>query len=176
MDGSGSPEEFNSLDDIQKKTAETNADKSIADKNNTINPEVVSSTSAPSRIVIRRLDSVSIFRGPLPPAEELEKYNQVIPNGADRIMAMAEKEQSHRQNIESLEVNSASSQIKRGQFFGFTMSMSALVFAAYLFNMGRDGYAISLVCGNYLVIAGAFIGLRLWPNRNDDQELDNEDK
>ena len=171
MDGSGSPEESKSLDDIQKKNDETDAVKSIADKNNAINPEVVSNTQAPSRISKRR-STLSVFRGPLPPAEELAKYNQIIPDGADRIMVMAEKEQGHRQNMESIVVNSVSSQTGRAQWFAFSMSISALIFSGYLFSLGRDGYAISIVCGNFLVIAGAFIGLRLWPTKSDNQERD----
>lgn len=173
MDGSGSPKESNSLDDIQKKTDEIDTGKSIADKNNAINPEVVSNTQAPSRISKRR-SSVSLFYGPLPPAEVLAKYNQIIPNGADRIMVMAEKEQSHRQNMDSIVVNSVSSQNRRAQWFAFSMSILALILSAYLFNLGRDGYAISVVCGNFLMIAGAFIGLRLWPSKSDDQERDNK--
>jgi uncharacterized membrane protein len=40
------------------------------------------------------------FSGPLPPPEILTKYNEAIPNGAERIMAMAERQAAHRQNIE----------------------------------------------------------------------------
>jgi uncharacterized membrane protein len=175
MDGSGTPAEAESLEDIQNNADEIDASELFADKNNTINPEVVSNTQAPSRIVKRR-GSVSFFRGPLPPAEELAKYNQIIPNGADRIMAMAEKEQSHRQNVESIVVNSVSSQNKRGQWFAYSMAILAIFYSAYLINLGRDWFGISVICGDFLVIAGAFIGLRLWPSKGDNQERDNEDK
>ena len=175
MDGSGTPEESNSLEDIQKNPDEIHVSKLFADKNNPINPEVVSNTQAPSRIVKRR-SSVSFFRGPLPPAEELAKYNQIIPNGADRIMVMAEKEQSHRQNMESIVVNSVSSQNKRGQWFAYSVAILAIFLSAYLFNLGRDWFGISVISADFLVIAGAFIGLRLWPSKRDNQERDNEDK
>lgn len=42
----------------------------------------------------------SAFSGPLPPPELLAKYNDVIPNGAERIMAMAERQSSHRERLE----------------------------------------------------------------------------
>lgn len=38
----------------------------------------------------------STFSGPLPPANEFEHYNAVLPGAADRILAMAEKEQQIR--------------------------------------------------------------------------------
>ncbi|HEX7002390.1 MAG TPA: DUF2335 domain-containing protein [Trueperaceae bacterium] len=40
------------------------------------------------------------YSGPLPPAHELAGYDRVIPNGADRIMAMAEREQEHRHKMD----------------------------------------------------------------------------
>jgi uncharacterized membrane protein len=175
MDGSRSPEESISLEDIQKNADERDASELIADKNTPIDPEVVSNTQAPSKIVKRR-SSVSIFRGPLPPAEELAKYNQIIPNGADRIMAMAEKEQNHRQNMETIVVNSVSSQNKRGQWFAYSLAVLAIFYSAYLFSLGRDWFGVSVICGDFLVIAGAFIGLRFWPSKSDNQERDNEAK
>jgi uncharacterized membrane protein len=41
------------------------------------------------------------FMGPIPPPGMLAEYNNVIPNGADRVIKMAEKEQAHRHNIEA---------------------------------------------------------------------------
>lgn len=91
-------------------------------------------------------------------------------------MAMAEKEQGHRQEMESIVVNSVSSQNKRGQWFAFSLSISVLIVAAYLFYLDKEGYAISLVGADFLVIAGAFIGLRLWPSKDEDQERGDEIK
>lgn len=41
------------------------------------------------------------YHGPLPPPEMLERYNQVLPNGAERIVAIAESQMRHRQGLES---------------------------------------------------------------------------
>ncbi|MFH1564357.1 MAG: DUF2335 domain-containing protein [bacterium] len=40
------------------------------------------------------------FSGPLPPPSILEKYNQIIPNAAERILVMAEKQSQHRRELE----------------------------------------------------------------------------
>lgn len=58
-------------------------------------------------------------RGPLPPPSELEKIDQIIPGGADRLLRMAEKEQAHR--IEDA---------KRGQYLGWSLAAGAVVAAA----------------------------------------------
>ena len=38
----------------------------------------------------------SAFSGPLPPPTILNKYNEIIENGAERIMKMAENQSEHR--------------------------------------------------------------------------------
>ena len=50
--------------------------------------------------------SISIRTGPLPTPEELFHYQQLIPGSADRIIAMAEREQAHRMNIEDMQSRS----------------------------------------------------------------------
>ena len=42
------------------------------------------------------------FSGPLPPPDVLEKYNQVAPEAANRIIAMAEQETGHRRDMERM--------------------------------------------------------------------------
>jgi uncharacterized membrane protein len=57
--------------------------------------------------------TISAFQGPLPPPDVLERYNLVVPNGAERIMAMAESQVHHRQKLESIVV-SGTQRLKSG--------------------------------------------------------------
>ena len=59
------------------------------------------------------------WSGPLPPPAELEKIDQIIPGGAERLLRMAEKEQTHR--IEDT---------KRGQYFGWSLAAGSVIAAA----------------------------------------------
>lgn len=59
------------------------------------------------------------WSGPLPPPAELEKIDLIIPGGADRLLRMAEKEQTHR-------IDDA----KRGQYLGWSLAAGAVVAAA----------------------------------------------
>ncbi len=61
----------------------------------------------------------SDWSGPLPPPAELERIDQIIPGGADRLLRMAEQEQIHR--IEDA---------KRGQYLGWSLAAGAVVAAA----------------------------------------------
>lgn len=53
----------------------------------------------------KRLELISVlqvsrvqttFSGPLPPPEDFKKYNDVLPNAADRMLSMADNEQTIR--------------------------------------------------------------------------------
>lgn len=75
------------------------------------------------------------WSGPLPPPAALEKFNQIIPNGADRIVAMAEKEQAHRIDYEKTGVSATIAESKRGQYLGAAISLVAIggaIFTAYI--------------------------------------------
>lgn len=55
---------------------------------------------ANNRPVVSQSQTTS-WVGPLPPPEALEKFNVITPNGAERIIRMAEIEQQHRITTES---------------------------------------------------------------------------
>jgi uncharacterized membrane protein len=73
---------------------------------------------------------------PLPPPSELAAYNEIIPQGADRLLKMVEAQSAHRINIESNVVNSQQGQESKGQFFGFIIGI------------------VGLLCGSYVAICG----------------------
>jgi uncharacterized membrane protein len=56
------------------------------------------------------------WSGPLPHPNALAQFNQIIPNGADRIMAMVEEEQKHRIQYESRVVEAQIADTRRGHY------------------------------------------------------------
>ncbi|OJW16375.1 MAG: hypothetical protein BGO49_18680 [Planctomycetales bacterium 71-10] len=54
----------------------------------------------PGRAARRATMARSIFVGPLPPAQELQRYDKVLEGAADRILKMAESEQRHGQQMD----------------------------------------------------------------------------
>ncbi len=75
--------------------------------------------------------------GPLPDAETLIKYDSVIPNGADRIMKMAENQQEHRMIIEKKIIFEQSSQSKLGQWFGLIIGIVGISCGTFLAYSGE---------------------------------------
>jgi uncharacterized membrane protein len=88
--------------------------------------------------------------GPLPAPADLEHYERVYPGAAERIFAMAEREQAHRQERERHvdAVNSASA--KRGQWLGAVIVLLAM----------SGAVAIGLLHGPWQ-IAAALVGVPL---------------
>lgn len=83
------------------------------------------------------------WAGPLPPPQALERFNQIVPNGAERIFKMAEEEQAHRIAFEKAGLQASIAEAKRGQFLGFTISLAAIVAAVGSAWLGAH-FAVSL--------------------------------
>lgn len=74
------------------------------------------------------------YQGPIPPASEFAKYEEVLKGSADRILGMAEEQSKHRQSIE-----------KRVILFGGIQSLLGTVFAVIVAVVG-------IAVGGYLIL------------------------
>jgi uncharacterized membrane protein len=117
-----------------------------------------------ARQAVAVISMESFYSGPLPPAEMLEQYNRIIPNGAERIMAMTERQSAHRITIEDYSVKEQHKQSGKGQKFGFYIGLFGLACATALGLLGHvwlaaiisistiGGLAIAFVTGKVLMI------------------------
>jgi uncharacterized membrane protein len=80
--------------------------------------------------------TIQAHAGPLPNPETLAQYNSIIPDGAERIMKMAESQALHRQDLEQYMVRTSSRLAYFGVSSAFVISMTAIL------------------CGFYLVLSG----------------------
>lgn len=83
----------------------------------------------------------SSFSGPLPPPSILSGYNEVIENGAERLMKMAESQSAHRMELEKHAIGEELKQSKNGQVFGFILAMVGMGIALTLALYGHDTVA-----------------------------------
>lgn len=102
--------------------------------------------------------------GPLPDAETLSNYNDIIPNGAERIMKMAEESQqgsiaalNKQLNISEIDVKGHYGSIKRAQIFAFSIAILCIGLGSWLVTLGFDTFAYLLIAAPMLTLAGAFI-------------------
>lgn len=66
------------------------------------------------------------FSGPLPQPEDLQRYDAIVPGAADRIIAMAETQALHRQDIEKNSVASEIALRRNGQGCGLAIVLAGL--------------------------------------------------
>lgn len=101
------------------------------------------------------VSSYQSYSGPIPAPEALEKYNQIIPDGADRIMKMAENQSNHRIRIEETVIAGQVKQSSRGQIFGLIIAFLTLGAAVVLAMFGHE--AVACVLGGSTVISLATV-------------------
>jgi uncharacterized membrane protein len=97
------------------------------------------------------------FSGPLPHPSLLAKYNEVIPNGAERIMAMAERQSAHREALETLVITGNVKAQARGTVFAFIVCIIALSAGFYLVHEGREVAGFASIVGAMGGVLGTFI-------------------
>lgn len=125
-----------------------------------VNPKIFEGVHPRKKFEFLRSLSVTLMKyhsGPLPPAEDLQLYNEIIPNGADRIMKMAEKQQDHRIAMEVKVVGRQTFQSQLGQIFALIIGLAAIGAAVYTINQGHDWAGAVLGAGGVTGLVTAFI-------------------
>ena len=97
------------------------------------------------------------FSGPLPPPEALERYNQILPGAAERIIAMAESQHSHRQELEKHVIKSNVSAQKLGTMLGFIVSMTVILGGMFLVYEGKSGEGLAAILTALASLVGVFL-------------------
>lgn len=104
--------------------------------------------------------------GPLPDGETLRQYADIIPNGADRVMKMAEDQLKHRMYIEKKVVGGQLLQSNIGQFLAFFIGIGALGSATYCIVSGYELSGSIVGIGGLTSLVTAFIKGKSYQKRN----------
>lgn len=88
--------------------------------------------------------ATQLYSGPLPPASELARYEQVLPGAADRIIAMAEKQLTHRTEYEYAAISSQIKLEKLSRILAFLFAITGLVCAVVVAFFGFENLAIGI--------------------------------
>jgi uncharacterized membrane protein len=97
------------------------------------------------------------FSGPLPPPEMLQRYNDVAPGMAERIVALAEKQSDHRRSLESQVVNGNERRANRGQWMAFILAFAGIIAGVYLTMSGKSTEGLIAILGPLAGIVGIFV-------------------
>lgn len=107
------------------------------------------------------------YSGPLPLPQHLEKYEDVCPGAADRIIAMAEGQAKHRQEMESTVIQANGRNSTLGVLIGGMVAVLAIVYGAHIIE---SGYEISGYVTMFVPLA-TLVGIFIYGKRENRKEL-----
>lgn len=100
----------------------------------------VSTKSAKSEVEAgRKQIAVAEYRhsGPIPDPMTLQRYDQIIPGAANRILLMAEEQATHRKEIEKIVIKSRSRDSLLGIISGFLLAFTTIVAGTLVMLKGQ---------------------------------------
>jgi uncharacterized membrane protein len=109
----------------------------------------------------RIVQAIIAYQGPLPPSSELEKYEQIVPGAASRILGWVDEERHHRHSIVAQDSKTRTFQTIAGMIFGFIVTMTGILGAIYLAVNGHEDTAKVLGGFTLAAIAAVFVTGRL---------------
>ena len=99
--------------------------------------------------------------GPLPPASELQAYEDVLSGAAERIVSMAEQFASHTRELEAEAMRLERSDQRWGRGIAAGVVAAVLVACIHALHPDKEDFAITLGSWTIVALAGVFIAGRL---------------
>lgn len=109
--------------------------------------------------VVRRVTQQisASFSGPIPPPDILIKYNDAIPDGAERILEMAEKQNEHRMALETKVISADIVRANFGVGAGLIVAVLFGILSFLLIRGGQEVAGIILGTGDLATLVGVFV-------------------
>ncbi len=109
--------------------------------------------------------TIAQYSGPLPDPHSLAEYEKLLPGTAKKIIDMAVEQTSHRQVMESKQMDLNTqfqykliNNFRMGQIFAFTFSILSLLCSTFLIAWGKHIVIGSILGGvTILGVVGAFL-------------------
>ena len=94
---------------------------------------------------------------PLPPPDLFKKYNDAVPDGAERLLKMVENQSQHRIQMEERAVEGGLKNRDRGQIFAFIICVLALGGGIFLIHTNKNVSGLVIILGALGGIVSTFI-------------------
>ena len=107
--------------------------------------------------VIATFVQQKLHMGPLPAPEDLAHYEHTCPGAAERIIAMAERQATHRQTMESDHLRLEYGLQTRGQWLAIAALIAMLLLVGFTFYIGQPIAASILGGATIVAVVGLFL-------------------
>ena len=99
----------------------------------------------------------TFYAGPLPSPALLKQFDDVVPGAAERIIKMAEEQEKHRQQLESLVIKNDTLKSLLGTIFGFIIAAGGFGGGLYAAFTGQPFFGGSVSIATLGSVVGVFI-------------------
>lgn len=106
----------------------------------------------------------------------LAEYNRIFPGCAERILAMAESQTTHRQELEKAVVHGNIADARRGQNYAFALGLVAIVGGIGLIAFGRQVEGLVAIIGALVTLAGIFVWGRTRQEKERQRKLEGQEQ
>jgi len=96
------------------------------------------------------------FSGPVPPPSLLARYNDVVPNGAERILGMAERQSKHRELLEAQVVAANIQGQSRGSLYAFIIALVTILGGMFLIYTGKNASGLTAIIASLVGLTSIF--------------------
>ena len=104
-----------------------------------------------------QITTVQQYSGPLPHPDDLIRYNQAVPDAAERILSMAESEMKHRHQEEEKLLNSRIRVTYLSIVLSFISVLILTGLVGFSLYIGASGTAVGVAIGAIGSVAGIFV-------------------
>ena len=108
-------------------------------------------------VATRSVASTTRFEGPIPPPAALADYDKVFPGCAERIVALAESQSAHRQELEKTVVRANVAAERRAQHSAFFLGVLVITIGGVLIYFDKDVQGLAAILGTLATLAGVFV-------------------
>lgn len=131
--------------------------------------ELSEAGDVPEGAVLMAASKSSHHRGPLPPPEMMNEYNQVIPDLSERIVRAWEEEAIHRRSCEKHVVMAHVFDVKLGRGSALAFALIALGLTGYALYLDQPWVAGVLGSGTIGAVVTAFLNPHSKDNEPDEK-------
>jgi uncharacterized membrane protein len=96
------------------------------------------------------------WAAPIPPPEVLERYERIVLGAARRMVAMAEREQEHRHDLDRRTLDDAAARARRGQWMALVAALAFLVGGVIVTVAGHPAVGGVILGAAVVSVGGAF--------------------
>ena len=101
--------------------------------------------------------TIASWKGPLPPPNQLQLYDNLVPGAASRILNMAETQSEHRIQMERTVISGDSKRSYWGLVAAFTLSVMIILGGIYVMVAIHPWAGTTLIGMNIVGLAGVFV-------------------